>query len=99
MKELRPAPPPMVIALGHYLKTIFEYHETRLFAIEQMIQRFARSKGQVYITMHEPLVFFVKGSCTDSGKEQILIGLSEMNQRGVQNPGHFLRIYLPGVQL
>ena len=59
LRQLFGSTSPWVIALGHYLKTIFEYHrDPTLLAIEQ-IDTAIRLEGQVYITMHEPLVFFV----------------------------------------
>lgn len=90
---------PWVIALAHYLKLIFDFHQKR----EEL------SRGQIDVAIqalegtglhhYARTASILKGLILDDAEGSRLIkeGLAEMRQRGAQNPQSMLRIYLPGV--
>jgi eukaryotic-like serine/threonine-protein kinase len=101
MTRLFQSTSPWVIALGHYLKTIFDFHQDAAKLSLSQIDTAIRALEGTGLHHYARTARILKGKrlANEEGKRLIFEGLTEMNQRGVQNPTGILRIYLPGVAL
>ena len=92
---------PWVIALGHYLKTIFDFHQDSTSLSISQVETAIRALEGTGLHHYARTARILKGKLlnNEEGKRLILGGLTEMSQRGVQNPSALLRIYLPGIAI
>ena len=85
--------------LGHYLKLIFDYHQAADRLSKDQINVAIQALEGTGLHHYARTARILKGLTigNEEGKRLIAEGLSEMHQRGSQNPKSLLRIYLPGV--
>ena len=98
MTHLFQSSSPWVIALGHYLKTIFDYHQDPTSLSLNQVETAIRALEGTGLHHYARTARIFKGKmlANEEGNRLIQDGLWEMSQRGVQNPSALLRIYLPG---